>query len=192
MSIKHIREIKNLVNVSDMDSSFIFDIKYATNDNFTKTVVYPVNVCVLQRETALKLINANTEFKKLGYRIKIWDAYRPIYVQKIFWNLVLDERFIANPNKKGSRHNAGTAVDITLVDEVGRELKMPSDFDDFSDRACRNYECMSEEELKNINFLTGIMESCGFITIDTEWWHFEDCDYNKYKITDVKLEHFIL
>ncbi|MGV8980496.1 M15 family metallopeptidase [Clostridium sp.] len=192
MNIKYIREVNNLVNVSDMDSSFIFDLKYATKDNFTKTVVYPVNVCVLQRETALKLINANAEFKKLGYRIKIWDAYRPVYVQKIFWDLVGDERFIANPNKKGSRHSSGTAVDITLVDDFGRELKMPSDFDDFSDKACRNYEHMSEEELKNINFLTCIMESYGFITIDTEWWHFEDCDHSNYKITDVKLQQFIV
>ncbi|MBU3191735.1 M15 family metallopeptidase [Clostridium bowmanii] len=192
MTIKYFREVNNLVNVSDMDSSFIFDLKYATTDNFTKTVVYPVNVCVLQRETALKLINANAEFKKLGYRIKIWDAYRPMYVQKIFWDLVFDERFIANPNKKGSRHSSGTAVDITLVNEFGKELKMPSNFDDFSDKACRNYEGMSEEELKNINFLTGIMEKYEFITIDTEWWHFEDCNYSEYKITDVEFELFIM
>ncbi|MGH4138246.1 M15 family metallopeptidase [Clostridium sp.] len=191
MAIKYIREVNNLVNVSDMDSSFIFDLKYATKDNFTKTAVYPVNVCVLQRETTLKLITANNEFKKLGYRIKIWDAYRPIYVQKIFWDLVSDERFIANPNKKGSRHSSGTAVDITLVNEFGKELKMPSNFDDFSDKACRNYECVGAEELKNINFLTSIMESCGFITIDTEWWHFEDCNYSEYKAINVKLEFFI-
>ena len=106
MTIKYIREVNGLVNVSDMDSSFIFDLKYATKDNFTKTVVYPVNVCVLQKETATKLINANEEFKKLGYRIKIWDAYRPMYVQKIFWDLVGDERFVANPNKRGSRHSS--------------------------------------------------------------------------------------
>jgi len=162
MSLKYIREVNGLVNVSDMDSSFIFDLKYATKDNFTKTVIYTANVCVLQKETALKLINANKEFKKLGYRVKIWDAYRPIYVQKIFWEVVGNERFVANPYKKGSRHSCGTAVDITLVDEYDRELKMPSNFDDFSEKACRNYKGMNEEERKNINFLTGVMESHGF------------------------------
>lgn len=186
-----IRESNGLVNVADMDGSLIFDLKYARPDNFTKIAVYPVKVCVLQRETALKLINANEEFKKLGFRIKIWDAYRPMYVQRIFWNIVKDERFVANPDKNGSRHNRGTAVDITLVDDGGRELKMPSAFDDFSEKACRNSKNMHEEERKNLNFLTEIMVRHGFITIDTEWWHFDDSNYYKYEIVDVKLEYFI-
>ena len=187
-----IREVDGLVNVSDMDNSFIFNLVYATEDNFTKTAVYPINVCVLLKETALKLINANNEFKKLGYRIKIWDAYRPMYVQRIFWDIVRDERFVANPNKNGSRHSRGTAVDITLVDEFERELKMPSTFDDFSDKALRNYKGMDEEEKVNINFLTSVMERNGFLTIDTEWWHFDDSNYCKYEIIDVNLDCFIL
>ncbi|MBK5241419.1 M15 family metallopeptidase [Clostridium sp.] len=182
--------VNGLVNVANMDSSFIFDLKYATKDNFTKTEVYPLKVCVLQRETALKLISANNEFKKLGYRIKIWDAYRPMYVQKIFWDIVKDEKFVANP-KNGSRHNKGTAVDITLVDDLGIELKMPSKFDDFSDKACRNNESMDEEERKNINLLTEVMKRHGFITIDSEWWHFDDINHYKYEITDINLEHFL-
>ena len=187
-----VRESKGLVNVADMDSSLILELKYATEDNFTKKAIYPVKVCVLQRETALKLINANEEFKKLGYRIKIWDAYRPMYVQKIFWNIVMDDRFVANPNKNGSRHNRGTAVDVTLVDNFEKELRMPSKYDDFSGKAYRNYEGMDEEERKNINFLTEVMEHHGFLTIDTEWWHFDDSNYYKYDIIDVKLENFIL
>ena len=189
---ENIRQSNGLVNVADMDSSFIFDMKYATEDNFTKTPVYPVNVCVLRTETALKLINANNEFAKFGYKIKIWDAYRPMYVQQIFWDIVKDERFVANPNKKGSRHNRGTAVDVTLVDAAARELRMPSKFDDFSDKASRNYKNMHEEEIKNIDLLTGVMERHGFTTIDTEWWHFDDSNYYKYEIVDVKLECFIL
>ena len=192
MTIKYIREVNGLVNVSDMDNSFIFDLKYASKDNFTSTVVYPVNVCVLQKETATKLINANQEFKKMGYRIKIWDAYRPLYVQKIFWDLVGDDRFVANPNKRGSRHSSGTAVDITLVAEYDREINMPSNFDDFSDKACRNYGGMNEEQRNNIDFLTDVMKRHGFITIDTEWWHFDDDNYRKYEIIDVKLECFVI
>lgn len=192
MTIKNIREVNGLVNVTDMDSSFIFDLKYATKDNFTKKILYPVNVCVLRRETALKLINANNEFKKLGYRIKIWDAYRPMDIQKIFWDLVHDERFVANPNKNGSRHSYGTAVDITLVDDLDREINMPSKYDDFSERACRNYKDIGEEERVNISLLTSVMQHHGFIEIDTEWWHFEDRGYLKYAIVDITLESFIL
>jgi D-alanyl-D-alanine dipeptidase len=192
MTRKYIRESNGMVNVADMDCSLIIDLKYATNDNFTNAAIYPINVCVLQRETALKLINANKEFKELGYRIKIWDAYRPMYVQRIFWDIVHDERFVANPNKNGSRHNRGTAVDVTLVDSLLRELKMPCEYDDFSDKAFRNYESMNDEEEKNINLLTSVMNRHGFLTIDTEWWHFDDSNYSIYEIIDVKLEDFIL
>lgn len=186
-----IKDINGLINVAHMDNSFIFDLKYATKENFTGRVIYPVKACILQKETAVKLINAHEEFKRLGYRIKVWDAYRPIYVQKIFWDIVKDERFVANPNKHGSRHNRGTAVDITLVDVYENELKMPSSFDDFSILACRNNKNIGEEERRNLNLLTEIMKKHGFITIDTEWWHFEDSNYHKYNLFDVRLENFI-
>lgn len=186
-----IRDIEGLVNVARLDSSFIIDLKYATEDNFTGRAVYPVKVCVLQKETALKLISANDEFKKMGMKIKIWDAYRPMYVQRIFWDIVKDDRFVANPDKNGSRHNRGTAVDITLVDSQGRELNMPSKFDDFSCKAYRDNESMKEEERRNLNLMTEVMKNHGFITIDTEWWHFEDSNYHKYEIIDVKLESFM-
>lgn len=189
---KCVREINGLVNVSDMDESLILDLKYATENNFTGKVIYPVNVCVLCMETALKLIAANEELKKMEYRIKIWDAYRPMYVQRIFWNIIQDERFVANPDKKGSRHNRGTAVDVTIVDKFGKELKMPSEFDDFSNKAYRDFTNMGDEEKKNLNLLTEVMECHGFITIDTEWWHFEDSNFSKYSIIDEKLERFIM
>lgn len=192
MTNKPIKEINGLVNVSDMDESLIMDLKYATENNFTGRVIYPVNVCVLRKETALKLISANEEFKKMGYRIKIWDAYRPMYVQRIFWNIIQDERFVANPNKKGSRHNRGTAVDVTLVDKFQKEIKMPSEFDDFSDKAYRDFKSMGNEEEMNLNLLTEVMERHGFITIDTEWWHFEDNNFNKYSIIDENLESFVV
>lgn len=191
MQNRHIREINGLVNLEDVDDTFILDLKYASKDNFTGKAVYPVNVCVLQKETAIKLIRANEEFKNMGLKIKVWDAYRPIYVQRIFWDLVQDDRFVANPNKNASRHNRGTAVDITLVDSYGRELRMPSKFDDFSFRAYRDRENLNEEENRNLRLMTDVMTKNGFITIDTEWWHFEDNDYNKYKIYDIRLEEFI-
>jgi zinc D-Ala-D-Ala dipeptidase len=188
---KAIKEINGLVSVLDMDESLIIDLKYSTTDNFTGKKIYPTNVCVLQKETAQKLAKANEEFKKSGYRIKIWDAYRSVYVQQIFWDIVKDDRFVANPATGGSKHNSGTAVDITLVDSTGNELKMPSKFDDFSTNAYRNNLKMDESAKENLDYLTNIMKKSGFITISTEWWHFEDSSYEKYKIIDVDLNEFI-
>lgn len=187
---KEIKEVDGLVAVKDIDDSIMLDLKYASTDNFTGKKVYPVDVCLLQKETANKLANANEEFIKKGYRIKIWDAYRPVYVQQIFWDLVKDSRFVANPANGGSRHNTGAAVDITLTDMDGKELKMPSKFDDFSLNAYRNNSKMDAEAKKNMDFLTTVMKENGFVTIDTEWWHFEDSDFVKYKIIDVKLDEF--
>lgn len=185
-----ITEIDGLVKLKDMDSSFIIDLRYATTSNFTGKKIYPVDVCVLRKETAEKLVKANEEFKKLGYKIKVWDAYRPPYVQQIFWNLVQDSRYVANPKTGGSRHNIGTAVDITLVDNLGKELVMPSGFDDFSIRAQRSNPNISEEAKKNSKLLTDVMVRVGFEPIETEWWHFDDSESSKYKIVDIKLERF--
>lgn len=188
---KPAKEIEGLVKLEDLDSSFVIDLRYASENNFTGKKVYPVNVCVLRKETAEKLIKANEEFKKQGYRIKIWDAYRPPYVQKIFWDMVKDSRFVANPNKGGSKHNIGTAVDMTLVDSNGKELNMPTGFDDFSKKAYRDNANVSKEVRKNVDLLTNVMKKSGFIPLNTEWWHFDDSDSNKYKIVDVKIEKFI-
>ncbi|MDT8719612.1 M15 family metallopeptidase [Clostridium sp. 19966] len=186
-----IKNINGLVNVCDIDDGFIIDLRYAKENNFTRKKIYPAEVCVLQEETALKLSRANRDFKELGLKIKVWDAYRPIYVQRIFWDMVRDDRFVANPNKNASRHNRGTAVDITLVKENGEELRMPSEFDDFSEKAYRNYKFMSSEERDNLNLMTEIMLSNGFLIIDTEWWHFEDDAYKKYDIYNIDLDQFI-
>lgn len=186
-----IKNINGLVNVCDIDDGFIIDLRYAKENNFTRKKIYPAEVCVLQEETALKLSRANRDFKELGLKIKVWDAYRPIYVQRIFWDMVRDDRFVANPNKNASRHNRGTAVDITLVKENGEELRMPSEFDDFSEKAYRNYKFMSSEERDNLNLMTEIMLLNGFLIIDTEWWHFEDDAYKKYDIYNIDLDQFI-
>ncbi|MBC8060574.1 MAG: M15 family metallopeptidase [Clostridiaceae bacterium] len=186
-----IKEVAGLVSVTDIDNSLFIDLKYSTADNFTGKVIYPVTVCLLQKETAQKLMKANTEFKEKGYKLKIWDAYRPVYVQKIFWDIVKDSRFVANPAMGGSIHNRGTAVDLTLLDSYGDELKMPSKFDDFSANAYRNNSKMDSEARKNMNYLTDVMKRNGFKTIDTEWWHFEDSNSSEYKIVDVKLDEFL-
>jgi D-alanyl-D-alanine dipeptidase len=179
-----------LVPVLDYDDSFIIDLRYSTTNNFTGKKIYPVDTCLLQKGTLDKLINANNEFKKLGYRIKIWDAYRPASVQVHLWNLVKDTRFIASPYASGSRHNRGAAVDITLVDSTGKELEMPTGFDEFNTSAYRTNTNISDAAKKNLELLTSVMEKNGFDRIETEWWHYDDSEADNYPILDIPLEDF--
>jgi D-alanyl-D-alanine dipeptidase len=182
--------IDGFVRVTDIDSSFVIDLKYATADNFTHQKVYPTDVCVLRLETAEKLAKANAEFEKSGYRIKIWDAFRPVSVQKIFWSIEPDDRFVANPATGGSVHNRGCAVDVTLVDQSGQELVMPSGFDDFTKKAYRSNPDMSAQAKADLDLLTRVMTENGFLTITTEWWHFEDSDRDNYQNADLDLALF--
>ncbi|WP_426350011.1 M15 family metallopeptidase [Alloiococcus sp. CFN-8] len=183
--------VDGFVLLSSLDKNLVIDLKYATQDNFTGQVVYPTAIAVLRTETAEKLAAANRELMALGYRIKVWDAYRPVSVQVIFWDLVQDSRYVANPYKGGSIHNKGSAVDITLVDSSGKEVEMPSGFDDFSERASRNNPNMSSEARKNMQLLTDIMVKHGFTYIDSEWWHFNDSNAKKYDIVDIDLSLFL-
>ncbi|MCM1991624.1 NADase-type glycan-binding domain-containing protein [Oceanirhabdus seepicola] len=172
----------DIVNIKDIDNTIIVDLKYATEDNFTKQKVYTSDECFLRRKTAEKLSSANRELRTLGYTIKIWDGYRPLEVQKLFWKLVPDSRYVAHPDK-GSRHNRGASVDITLVNNsTDEELKMPSSFDEFSEKAWRNSSSMSKKEKLNLELLTDVMIKHGFSTINTEWWHFDDIDWRDYKL----------
>jgi len=178
------------VQLKDLDPDFVIDLKYATADNFTHQVVYPTDICVLRVATADKLVRANAEFKKHGYRIKVWDAYRPLSVQKIFWSIMPDTRYVADPSSGGSVHNRGCAVDITLVDSSGSELEMPSGFDDFTEKAYRDNPDMTPQAKANLELLTGVMTENGFKTITTEWWHYEDTDAGQYTIADIDLTQF--
>lgn len=186
-----VREITCLVRVDHLDPTIVIEMRYATDNNFTGKQIYPVHVCVLHKGTAAKLIAAHSRVKKDGYRLKVWDAYRPPHVQRIFWDLVRDERYVRNPAKGGSKHSTGGAVDVTLVDSEGRELEMPTLFDEFSERAWRSNDSWSIEARENSDYLTKAMTEAGFEPIREEWWHFEDSDAAKYSPVDVKLEWFV-
>ena len=128
----------SFVNLKEYSSDFVYDMKYATKDNFLKAKVYDCAECYLRLKTAKALILANSKFMKLGYRIKIYDCYRPLDIQKKMWTLVSNPIYVANPSK-GSIHNRGGAVDITLVDSNGKELDMGTPFDFFGPEASHNY-----------------------------------------------------
>ncbi len=118
---------QDLVRVLDYSKDFSIELKYATCNNFVNKTLYPASVCVLTKGTLDKLIKANNLVKKQGYRIKIWDAYRPLSVQKIMYAAAPNKKYVANPAGSGSKHNRGAAVDVTLVDKNGKEANMPTE-----------------------------------------------------------------
>ena len=174
------------VDFSKLDRRVIFDIRYATKNNFTHQAVYPVARCLLRKSVARKLLAAAKDFEARGFRLVIFDCYRPLSIQKKFWALVPDERYVANP-AQGSRHNRGAAVDVSLADASGRELVMPSGFDNFTERAHRNFKGSSPLARKNMKLLERVMERHGFVGLPTEWWHFDAKGWKKFPIENVPL-----
>jgi zinc D-Ala-D-Ala dipeptidase len=184
-----LKNINGLIDVLELDNSLNIDIKYASTHNFMGKAIYPVEKLVLRVETAYKLISANEEFKKMGYFLKIFDGYRPLSAQKIMWDTLPDENFVA-PLPRGSVHNRGAAVDVTITDKNGIEVEMPCEFDEFSEKAWITYKDASGTTIRNREYLAEIMEKNGFKRIETEWWHFSDTDYLKYPLQDINLEDF--
>lgn len=159
------------VNIKDYSEDFAYDMKYATDDNFLKAKVYDCAQCFLRFKTVQALIAANHSFQELGFKIKIFDCYRPLSVQKKMWQIVPNPSYVANP-AKGSIHNRGGAVDISLVDENGVEVDFGTDFDFFGKEASHSYKKLSKKIRKNRKFLRKIMEENGFKALESEWWHY--------------------
>lgn len=161
----------SFVNLKDYSKDFVYDMKYATSENFLKAKVYDCAECFLRLKTVKALINANAEFLKKGYKIKLFDCYRPLDIQKRMWAIVPNPEYVANPSK-GSIHNRGGAVDITLVDATGKELNMGTTFDFFGIEASHNYQNISQEIKSNRELLKSTMIQNGFNPLDSEWWHY--------------------
>lgn len=159
------------VNLKEYSQDFIYDMKYATDANFLKAKVYDCDECYLRYKTVRALILANNKFMKKGFKIKLYDCYRPLDIQKKMWAIVSNPQYVANP-AKGSIHNRGGAVDITLVDFDGKELDMGTQFDFFGKEAAHDFPGFSTEIKKNRNLLRKIMTSCNFNTFNSEWWHY--------------------
>ena len=174
----------DLVELRKEDPSFIIDPIYSTEKNFVGVTLYSGDQLFLRKKTAQKLAKINLYLKSNSLLLKIWDAYRPLSVQRAMWARVPDARYVANPNI-GSNHNRGCAVDVTLVDINGVDLKMPTEFDDFTDKAHRDYFNLSSEIINNRQILESAMVEGGFTPFATEWWHFDDTDCNMYSIMDV-------
>lgn len=188
MSEQENSQSHHLVNVARISPTIIFDVKYATTNNVMGKVLYPTAGCYLLKNTAEKLGAVQKELSYHGLTLKVLDGYRPLAVQRIMWQQFPDERYVANP-AKGSHHNRGAAVDVTLVDSTtGKELLMPSSYDDFSERAHRDYPMTNPEALDNSKLLESIMRKHGFVGLLTEWWHYDDVNASTYPLLDVPFE----
>lgn len=180
---------KKLVPLKDYITPLLTDFKYATPDNFTRQVLYIQPIAYVRLSAAIGLKKVQEELALKGLGLKFFDAYRPYAVTKKMWKIVPDERYAANP-AKGSGHNRGTAVDITLIKLLtGKELLMPTRFDDFSQKAHHDYMNLNSDAIENRKLLRSVMEKNGFEALPTEWWHYSlDGAAGKFELLDLSFK----
>ncbi len=177
----------DLVELVKLDKTIKLDIRYARMDNFVGKAVYPEARAFLQRPAAEAVLRVHKKLKKLKLGLMIFDGYRPWTITKLFWEVTPEDKrkFVANP-ATGSRHNRGCAVDLSIYDlKSGKPVDMPSDFDEFTERASPDYKGAAEIEAKNRDLLRKLMEAEGFVVNRNEWWHFDYKDWEKYAIYDI-------
>lgn len=151
------------------------ELMYATDNNFTGVRIYDFTDAYLRYGTVKKLANVQKELKEQGYSLKIWDAYRPFEAQQKLWEVYPDPNYVANPANGMKKHNLGGTVDITMVAADGSVISMPTEFDDFSLKADRDYSDIEDEEaVKNVMILQNAMENNGFTGYQGEWWDYSD------------------
>ena len=176
-----------LVNVSDVDPTIMQNMIYATENNFVGRAVYPSPTCLLRPKVAQKLAKAQALLAKEGAGLCVYDAYRPLSVQRILFEVYPDPNFVADP-EAGSVHNRGAAVDVSLVDiESGEELAMPTAVDAFVQEAYCFYPHLPEPALRNRALLQYCMIEAGFEVFPTEWWHFNCSEAEEYDLLDIDL-----
>ncbi len=178
---------KRMVELRSVIPGVVYDLRYATKNNFMKRRMYPARTrkTFLRQEGAAALAAVQKELAEKGLGLKIFDAYRPYSVTVKFWELVRDERYVANPSK-GSGHNRGIAVDLTIIRLRDRmELDMGTGFDNFSDTAGHAFTMLTPEVLTNRNLLRSIMEKHGFKKYNTEWWHYYLPNADRYEVLDL-------
>ncbi len=163
-----------LIEAKSRVKDLVVDLRYATKDNFLSTAVYPETARCLLLSTALdKLEAAATALRAKGYRLKVWDCYRPISVQRTLWKAFPRRGYVADPNKGGSLHNRGAAVDLTLVTADGAEVEMPTPYDNFTKAAHHSFTGGTAASLEHRAVLRAAMEAAGFKRNPMEWWHYE-------------------
>jgi D-alanyl-D-alanine dipeptidase len=177
----------DLVELTRLDRSIRLDVRYATPNNFAGRAVYTEARAFLQRPAAEALVRAGRALRKQGYGLAVFDGYRPWSVTKLFWEVTPADKkqFVADP-AKGSRHNRGCAVDLTLYDlKTGRQVSMPGEYDEMSERSHVNYNGGTPEQRRLRDLLRAAMEAEGFRPYEPEWWHYDFKDWRQYPILNI-------
>jgi D-alanyl-D-alanine dipeptidase len=178
---------KRLVDLQSFIPGVVLDIRYATTNNFMHEQLYPIAKAYARYPAAVALRDVQNELAKENLGLKIFDAYRPYGITEKMWS-PKNVGFVADP-AKGSKHNRGAAVDLTLIDlRTGQELEMPSAYDEFTDRAHRDYMAATPLALANRAKLEDIMKRHGFEPLPTEWWHFDFGGWERFELMNVTLE----
>jgi D-alanyl-D-alanine dipeptidase len=183
---------KQMIELRSLMPNIVYDLRYATTNNFMHRLMYPANTnkTFLRSPVAHALAKVQHELNEKGLGLKIFDAYRPYSVTVKFWELVHDERYVANP-AKGSGHNRGIAVDLTIINlKTGEELNMGTGFDNFTDSAHHTFTNLPEEVLQNRNLLKTTMEKYGFKLFETEWWHYFIANGDRFEVLDIDFKKF--
>ena len=169
-------EPEDFVSVTDWIPGIHTELRYATDNNFTHQVIYDFSGAYLRYGTVQKLASAQESLETAGYSLLIWDAFRPVSAQFKLWEICPDPAYVANPEKGFSSHSRGNTVDVTLVTLDGDPVEMPTDFDDFTAMADRDYSDVSEEAAANAGLLEEAMTTAGFKPYSAEWWHYSDTE----------------
>ena len=167
---------EDFVRVADWIPDIYTDLRYAADNNFTGQAIYDFSDAYLRYGTVQKLASAQESLETAGYSLLIWDAFRPVSAQFKLWEICPDPAYVANPEKGYSSHSRGSTVDITLVTLDGDPVEMPTDFDDFTAMADRDYSDVSEEAAANAGLLEEAMTAAGFKPYSAEWWHYSDTE----------------
>ncbi|MBI3182425.1 MAG: D-alanyl-D-alanine dipeptidase [Myxococcales bacterium] len=180
--------VEPLVDASSVVKGLVVDLRYATEDNFLKKKVYPDSArCLLRKSAAAKLAQAAQALSAKGFRLRVYDCYRPRSVQWEMWKILPKPGYVADP-RKGSNHNRGAAVDLTLATADGGEVEMPTPFDTFSEAAHHGYQGGSEASRKNRDTLLKAMEAAGFKPNRMEWWHYDLPGAGQFPVLDQPFE----
>jgi zinc D-Ala-D-Ala dipeptidase len=179
---------KQLVDLETFVPGIVLDIRYATSNNFMKQQLYPVAKAYLRAPAARALRDIQTELAPLGLGLKVYDAYRPYSITVKMWEPIRNEDYVANP-AKGSRHNRGAAVDLTLIDlKTGAELPMPTPYDDFTPRARHDFSDLPANAVGARERLKLVMTKHGFEPLPSEWWHYDFKGWERFELMDLPLE----
>lgn len=179
---------KKLVEIKKIIPQIQLDIRYATTNNFTHHKMYNQARAFARMPVVTALKGVEDELRTKGLGLKIYDAYRPYAVTAHFYEVTPDTNFLADP-RKGSKHNRGCAIDLSLINlKTGKELDMPTGFDSFSKKAAANYPDLPKAEIANRELLKSVMQKHGFHVIGTEWWHYDYNGWQNYELLDVPFE----